>query len=144
MSTLLLMLSCFSLSALVNPAPTGDLAQIENAVQEFVTSADTRDVTRMDKILHKDFRVVANRLFGAEEVSLMDKNAYLNLLKEGKIGGDSRVIIIKSISIEGHNAVVQATLNGSALSFMTFIQLVKEVSGNWKVIGDMPHIVKAG
>ena len=144
MSTLLLMLSCFSLSAFVSPASTGDLEQIENAVQEFVASADTRDVARMDKILHQDFRVVANRLFGAEEVSLMDKSAYLNLLKEGKIGGDSRAITIKSISIEGHNAVVQATLNGSALSFMTFIQLVKEVSGNWKVIGDMPHIVKAG
>ena len=119
-----------------------DLEKISKAVHDFSSSADQRDIKNMDKILHKDYRAVVNRLFGSEEVSVMNKSLYLDLLKQEKIGGDSRSVEIQSIDVEENNAVVRATFTGKELIFTTFIQLVKDVEGNWLIISDLPRIEK--
>ena len=119
-----------------------DSEEISAAVKEFVKSADKQDVNSMDKIMHKEFRTVANRLFGAPEVSVINKSTYLAMMKEGKLGGDSRKVKIEEIEVIGNNAVVKATFTGKKLIFQTFVQLVKGSDGSWKVISDMPAIQK--
>jgi len=119
-----------------------DLQKISAAVHAFAESADKQDIPKMDEVLHAEFRAVVNRLFGSEEVAVMPKTAYLDLLKAGKIGGDSRTVQIQSIDLEGNNAMVRAVFTGKELVFTTYLQLVKEAAGNWKIISDMPTIEK--
>jgi len=115
---------------------------VVTAVEHFVENVDQRDIKGVDAVLHSNFRAIVNRLFGSEEVAIMDKSLYLDLLKQGKIGGDKREVIIESIHFEGNNALVKATFDGKELGFHTFIQLVQETSGDWKIISDMPNIEK--
>lgn len=142
MHAILLIISCLSMNVFTDITDFGDLKQISQTVQEFSASADIQSPTRMDAILHNDFRVVANQLFGSSEVSLIDKKSYLDLLKAGKVGGDTRQVIIHSITMEGNNAFVSASFTGNTLIFNTFIQLVKSDTGQWTIIGDMPTIKK--
>ncbi|MEM8528624.1 MAG: nuclear transport factor 2 family protein [Bacteroidota bacterium] len=122
------------------PPNNDQTAAVIEAVQTFAASADQRNIEQMDVIMHSNFRAIVNRLFGSEEVSIMDKALYLDLLAQGKIGGDEREVTIVSIHFEGHNALVKATLEGKKLRFTTFMQLVQASSGAWKVISDMPNI----
>ncbi|MEM9887118.1 MAG: nuclear transport factor 2 family protein [Bacteroidota bacterium] len=125
-----------------NPIKGDDTEAIIQAVELFSDSADKRNVKAMETIMHADFRAIVNRVFGSAEVSIMDKSLYLDLLKQGKLGGEEREVTIESIHLEGHNALVKATLEGKELRFITFMQLVKATSGEWKVISDMPNIEK--
>lgn len=140
MKSLILIFGLLAMSLNTNQADDKDRELITQAVKTFSLSADKRDSDQMNKILHKDFRAIVNRLFGSDELSTMDKSTYLDLLKQGKIGGDQREVKIQSIHVEANNAVVHAKLHGKALLFETFIQLVKDVEGNWTVISDMPVI----
>ena len=119
-----------------------DLAAIETAVHDFVRLGDQQNSQGLDRLLHPQFRAVVNRLFGAEEVSLMDKSVYLQLIKDKKIGGDKRDVYILSVDVVNKNATVKARFEGKALRFTTFLSLVKNVDGSWQVIGDMPDIEK--
>lgn len=119
-----------------------DKDKITAAVKAFVKSADQQDVEAMDKVMHKEYRTLANQLFGATELSVIGKSTYLDMMKAGKLGGDSRKVKIEDIQLIGKNAVVKATLKGSQLIFETFIQLVKDAEGEWKVISDLPKIEK--
>ena len=144
MKSLFLIMSVFftTNSSLNTAEEDTNMAAVIKAVEQFTKSADKRDVKQMDAIMHSNFRAIVNRLFGSEEVSIMDKALYLDLLKKGKIGGDNRKITVESIHFEGSNALVKATLEGEELIFYTFIQLVQETSGDWKIISDMPNIEK--
>lgn len=139
---MMLVLSIVLLSAFTLPETGKDLEKISEKVVQFSKSADQRQMKAMDAVLHPKFRAVVNRLFGSEEVSTMDKTVYLDLLKKGTIGGDDRKVTIHAINFEGNNAVVSATFEGQELVFKTFIQLVKDASGEWQVISDMPNIQK--
>lgn len=119
-----------------------DVAKIETAVRQFSTGGDRQDAVQLDKVLHPQFRAVVNRIFGAPDLSLMDKATYLQLMKDKKIGGDAREVTLLQTDVEGNIATVKAVLQGKALRFTTFISLVKLPSGEWQVVGDMPDIAK--
>ncbi|MEM1320089.1 MAG: nuclear transport factor 2 family protein [Bacteroidota bacterium] len=140
MKSILFALSILMTGAAGSTITGSDMEAISKAVTAFATHADNQDVPKMATVLHKDFRAVVNRLFGSEEVALMDKSLYLDLLKQGKIGGAKRTVRIHSIDIEENNAIVRATFQGEQMTFNTFIQLVKDVQGHWTIIGDMPRI----
>lgn len=116
--------------------------KVKQAVKAFAKSADSRDLEGMDAILAPEFRAALNRQFGGEEVSLMDKSAYMGMLKAGKIGGDKRKVEILSLDIVGNNAAVKARLTGSALRFTTFLTFIRNVEGSWKLVQDFPDIEK--
>lgn len=138
----LLSIASFCMAAFAGVLTGNDSDQVAAAVKTFVKSADKQDMERMDAILHQEYRTVVNRLFGSDKVSVMDKSTYLSMMKEGKIGGDKRKIEIKEIKIHGNNAMVEATFTGEKLVFETFLQLAKDVSGEWKVISDFPKIAQ--
>lgn len=125
--------------ALTNPNPAKAIIE---AVEAFVKSADTQNTTKMEKVLHNDFRVLGNRLFGSKTLSVTNKKDYIAMLAAKKIGGDDRTVIINSIDIQGANAYVNATFNGKKLTFNTYLLLVEDKDGSWKVLSDMPVISK--
>jgi len=136
-------MACLSMLSMYQE-PSTDLLEVSNAVHQFAKNADNHNVSGMQEILHEDFRAIVNQAFGSKEVQIMDKTSYIDLLKAKKIGGDQREVIILSIDLEDKNAIVKAKFAGTKLTFMTFIQLVKDVNGHWSVMSDMPKIDKVG
>ncbi len=122
--------------------PPNDIQKISEAVHAFSEGADNRDVKQLQNLLHENYRAIVNQAFGSKEVQFMDKTMYLDLLKKEAIGGDTRTVIILSIDMEDNNAIVKAKFTGQELTFTTFIQLIEDVDGEWRIISDMPVIQK--
>jgi hypothetical protein len=70
------------------------------------------------------------------------KEAYLKLMEEGKLGGDSRTVKILSIDITQNNAAAKVVLKGKALTFESYYQLVKNAAGQWQLLNDLPFAAK--
>lgn len=136
---ILLLISVWLCAFDVQP-PTDDLTAVSKAVHAFSQSADTKDLKKMETVLHDDFRAIVNQAFESEKVEFMDKSLYLQLLKDGKIGGSKRKVELLSIDMTVNTAIVKAKLSGEQLIFTTFIQVVKNAKGEWKVLSDMPQI----
>ena len=141
MKTLITILIMTMMINLTTHAQT-DKASIEQLVNQFANAGDQRDVARLKSLLHDDFRLVMNRLFGGETVDLLGKSAYLKMMEEGKIGGDTRTVKILSIDITQNNAVAKVALKGKALTFESYYQLIKNPSGQWQLINDLPFASK--
>jgi len=115
---------------------------VKTVVAQFVKAGDQRDTARLEVILHPHFRVVANQLMGTTSVNIIGRDQYLSLIREGKLGGDQRVITMLSVEVVGKNAAVHARLQGSALTIDTFYHLVQLPAGHWQVVQDLPFVVK--
>lgn len=115
---------------------------VENAVRQFVKAADQRLEVQVDQVLDENFRAVINRAFGSDELTLIPKTTYLEMLKQGKLGGDDREIEILLTDINGLNAMVKARLRGKAMVFTTYLSLVKNKDNRWLIVSDQPHVQK--
>ena len=115
------------------------MEQIQTLINTIVGAADSRNATTLEKHLHPEFRVVANR-FGGNDAKVLPKKVYLDLIKAGKIGGDQRSIAVESIEVKDHIAVAKATLTGSKAVFTSFYQFVKNAQNEWQLINDMPLV----
>lgn len=140
MKSLMLFFLTMCLGFALPAQESADLLAEERAVEQFSAAGDQRNAAQLEALLHTEFRTVVNRQFGSEEVSLMDKAVYLQLVKDEKIGGDEREVHLLNVEIVGNNATVQAVLLGKKLRFNSFFSLVKAADGNWQIIGDFPHI----
>ncbi|ELR71326.1 hypothetical protein C900_02941 [Fulvivirga imtechensis AK7] len=115
---------------------------VENVVRRFIHGADARDIRQVDAVLNVNFRAVINRLFGGEDLSIMTKDLYLDLLKNGKIGGDQRQIEFLMTDIVGNYAVVKAKFKGKELLFTNYILLIRTIDNEWLMVTDLPHVEK--
>lgn len=115
---------------------------VENAVKQFVQGADQRNTEQMANVLDDSFRAVVNRAFGGDELMLISKAAYLDMMDQGKLGGDTREIEILLVDITGNNALVKARLTGKTMVFTTYIALVKNKENRWLIVSDQPHVEK--
>lgn len=121
---------------------SSDEKMVSKIVHQFAASADKQDAVKMEKILDTQYRAVLNQLFGSKEVSVMDKTAYLQMIRDKKIGGDNRKVEILAIDITHNNAAVKARFTGTELNFQTYLFLAKDTHGQWKIVSDMPFIEK--
>jgi hypothetical protein len=126
----------------VSSIAQSDQVLIEQLVNQFAKAGDQRDVAKLKNLLHDDFRIAMNRLFGSEKVDLLIKSTYLKMMEDGKLGGDNRTVQILSVDITQNNAAVKVTLKGKALTFQSYYHLVKNVAGQWQLINDLPFASK--
>lgn len=115
--------------------------KIIQTVNTYIEAGDSRNVIQLDSVLHAQFRAVFNQLLGSNEVKIVSKELYMQLIEAGKLGGDSRSIEILSVDIVENNATVKVRLTGKTLTFESFYQLIK-VNGNWQLIQDLPFAQK--
>ena len=81
-------------------------AALKQRIEAFRDAGDTRDIEGIGKVLHKDFRLVAN--FGdATDGMVMDKAGYTGALAARKIGGVRRELSIVSLDVRGSRAAVR-------------------------------------
>lgn len=119
-----------------------DLTKIDEAIRAFAKAGDQQDVRILEKVLHPEYRAVVHRAFGSPDLSLMDKTLYLQLMRDKKIGGDTREVYVLQVDLTNNIATVNAVFQGKMLRFNTYISLLKLENGDWQIIGDMPDISK--
>lgn len=122
-------------------AQANDLEAIEQTIVAFMEASDASDATKLGSYLDDNYRIVMNRLFGSNEVSIMPKSIYLEKIKSKEFGGDDRSLTIHSITINGTTALAKASFKGKKMTFVSLLSLVKNDKGNWLLINDMPMIL---
>lgn len=117
-----------------------EMKKIEQTIHAFAKAGDLQDVDQLDKLLDKNYRIVMNRLFGSPDVSVMSKSLYLDKIKAKEFGGDKREIIINDLIINNTIASVKATFKGEKMTFISNLQLIQNIEGDWKLISDTPYL----
>ena len=113
---------------------------IQDTVLKFATAIEQNNESKLDDLLHKNFRVVANRYPTPDVTTILDKMTYLKLIAAKKIGGKAYEVDIRSINIEEHTATVVAKFTAQG-SFMNLtLLLVQSLEGDWEIITDMAII----
>lgn len=120
--------------------PIMEKENVENVVKQFVQGADQRMVEQVGSVLDDNFRAVVNRAFGNDQLMLIPKPVYLDMMRQGKVGGDSRTIEFLLTDITRNNALVKARLTGKATVFTTYISLVRNKENQWLIVSDQPHV----
>ncbi|MEP2670880.1 MAG: nuclear transport factor 2 family protein [Cyclobacteriaceae bacterium] len=116
--------------------------EVKNVITQFVQAADQQDAEQVASILHEDFRVVMNQLFGSNEVSTMSKSVYVQLIRDKKMGGEKRTIDFVSVDVVNQNASVKVLLKGKTMVFESLLHLIKTTDGKWQLINDLPFATK--
>lgn len=128
-----------SIAATAAPQSSDD-DNVRKCITLFSVYAGDRDISGMERVLHADFRVIANQLMGGDAVSLIDKQTYLQFLRDKKFGGEKRTVTIKSIDVMGNNASVKVVFEGEKAVFTSYMLLVKDKAGEWAIISDLPSV----
>jgi len=117
--------------------------QIEEAVTSIEKAAANRDTKQLTELLHKDYRVIANRFKGSENSVIISKETYLQMMKDKKIGGTSYDINFNDIKISGHTAIVDVLYSSEATSDMhKFLVLIQDENNEWKIVSDIPIVIE--
>jgi hypothetical protein len=131
------MLSCLTLSLF---AQSQTEQAVKSAVEQFSSAADQSDASRLDKLLHPEFRIAMNRMFGSEELVLMPKALYLEKIRSQEFGGQPRTLVITDVQVMGTTASVSAVFKGSAMNFHSYLTLVQDATGRWQIVQDVPVV----
>ncbi|SFS83735.1 protein of unknown function [Zhouia amylolytica] len=118
---------------------------MENQIKETVTSieeaAANRDAEQLTELLHRDYRVIANRFKGNENAVIISKDNYLQMMKDEKIGGTSYNINFNDVKISGHTAIVDVLYLLETTSDMhKFLVLIQDENNKWKIVSDIPIV----
>lgn len=122
-------------------AQNNEIEEVKKVIVQFALAGDYQDVAIMEEVLDPNFRVVMNRLFGADGVAVMDREAYVNKIRNKEFGGESREVTVSNVIINGYTASALVTFKGSKLTFVSTLSLVLNSNGKWKLIGDLPHVI---
>ena len=110
---------------------------IEQAITDFVKGGDNSDVALLDKVLHKDFRVTNNGFMGKPGVTIIDKEKYIQNIREGIFGGLPRKMVIEQIDESDTIALVKLRLESSENYFVSYNSLVLDTDNEWRLINNL-------
>lgn len=116
---------------------SADQKAVEMATKQFLEGADKSDVAALDAVMHTQYRVVLNRVFG-DAVTIMDKAAYLKMIADKKIGGVPRQSNILSVVVVENIAAVEVTTTSAKSDLHIFLHFIKEPDGQWRLVSDTP------
>jgi hypothetical protein len=111
--------------------------KINQAITNFVKGGDNSDTKLLDEVLHKEFRVTNNGFMGNPGVTIIDKEKYLENIKNGIFGGLPRKMIIESIDYSGNIALVKLRLESSENYFVSYNSLVLDTDNEWRIINNL-------
>ncbi|MEM6264098.1 MAG: nuclear transport factor 2 family protein [Bacteroidota bacterium] len=140
-SILFVLLAGLGLMSVKAQNSSSDEAAIKQVITSFSTEGDAQNVAALEPLLHDAYRVVFNRAFGTEETKVFNREQYLSMITQKKIGGDTRKVTFLQVDIHDHIATAKVELNGSKANFTSYFSLVKSPTGTWQLVGDMPIAV---
>lgn len=107
------------------------------AITDFVKGGDNSDVALLDKVLHKDFRVTNNGFMGKPGVTIIDKQKYIQNIRDGIFGGLPRKMEIEQIDESGTIALVKLRLESSENYFVSYNSFVLDTDNEWRLINNL-------
>ncbi|MFB9292730.1 nuclear transport factor 2 family protein [Persicitalea jodogahamensis] len=117
--------------------------EIKQAVAIFDQATARRDIETLKSVLHPDYRVTANRFRGTPGTTLITRETYLEMMKDGKIGGTKYEEEFRQISVTGHTAMVDVMLREIGVPAMhKYLFLVQNEKDDWQIISDLPIVIK--
>lgn len=119
-------------------AQTSAMKEVQSTVKTFMKAGDNNDIKAMDDLLDANYRVVMNRLFGSTEVSIMQREVYIQKVESKEFGGDKRVLTFSDLVVNGNTAMVNVEAKGAKSTTKSIIVLLKDEKGNWKLVSDTP------
>lgn len=139
-TTILFFTMIMALASIRSQASSTEEKDIRQTLINSAKAADQSDVDKLSTFLDDNYRIVMNRLFGSEEVMVVDKTTYLSKIESKEWGGDNRKVDIKSIQLNGNTAQANVHFVGEKMSFNTLISLIKDKNGDWKLVSELPTI----
>ena len=137
----MLAMSLMLLASSVCAQTSSEEKEVKKVIEKFFAAGDKQDATELDGLLDANYRVVMNQLFGSSDVMTMSKEAYLGKIRAKEFGGDTRRIDIHSIQVTGKLATADVSSKGGKMQMRSFLNLVQDAEGNWKLIEDMPTVL---
>lgn len=125
---------------LTNKAQNTDKSAIKATILAFSKAGDNNDADKLATCLDDNYRVVMNRLFGSDKVSVLTKEVYLEKIRSKAFGGDNRKVNIESIELTNSTAMAKVSLIGSKATFISLFTLIKNENNEWKLISDVPIV----
>ena len=116
--------------------------RIKQAIINFVKGGDTSDVSILDQVLHKDFRVANNGYMGTQGVTVLNKKDYLKKIRSGIFGGVPRKMKIEEINQTGIIANVKLRIESSKYDFISYNSLVLDSDNEWKIINNLAVVTE--
>ncbi|WP_010182086.1 nuclear transport factor 2 family protein [Aquimarina agarilytica] len=117
-----------------------DAEAIKSVITAFAKAGDSNDSAALTNYIADDFRIVMNRQFGSNKVSIVPKSVYLKKIKTKEWGGDHRVLTFQDIIVNGISATAKVVSKGKKSTFNSIFVLIKDKKGTWKIISDVPVI----
>jgi hypothetical protein len=107
-----------------------------DVIKQYALAADTQDARLLDEAFHENFQVIAHTKDG---VRVLDKKSYLNLIREGKIGGSPRKLEILESSHDSKIGTAKLILRGPQALFHDHLTLLNE-NGYWSIVSNVTRV----
>ena len=128
------------LSVLGCNAQNTEIIKVKQTITAFSEAGDNNNADKLATHLDDNYRIVMNRLFGSESVSVMDKATFLEKIRTKEYGGDKRELTIENIVINGTTASAKVTFKGTKMTFVSILVLIQDQQDNWKLVSDTPIV----
>jgi Putative lumazine-binding len=117
-------------------------ASVQQTIQTFAQASDRRETSTLEAILHPAFRVVFTTKPGATPVTL-DRTQYLQMMRDGKIGGADRKVTLSTLSVAGDFAAGTAVMVRPDASFQGVYSLIEQ-GGRWLLLQEAVQMTAHG
>lgn len=134
--------ACLALSSVCavaqTAAPLAPLARettVASAMQlihHFARASDRRDTPALEALLHPSFRVVFNVKPGAAP-TVLDRAQYLQLARDGKIGGPDRNVTVANVNLAEGFATGTSRMVHEKATFQSVFSLIQS-DGQWLLL----------
>jgi len=120
---------------------TMDEKQVKETISAFAVATDARQTEEAARYLDENFRVVLYNFMNSGKVTVIPREQYLAMMKEGKVGGQKREVEFLLTDINHDAATVKVKLTSDVMEFTNYYSLLR-IAGTWKIVNDVPQIVK--
>jgi hypothetical protein len=107
-------------------------AAVQQTIRAFAQGSDSSQADALDSLLHSDFRVVFSMAPGGKPTTL-DRKQYLQMVRDGKVGGAQRQVALSSISVANGFAQGTALMDRPDASFQGVYSLIQR-DGQWLLL----------
>jgi Domain of unknown function (DUF4440) len=107
-------------------------ASATQLIHHFARASDRRDTPALEALLHPEFRVVFNVKPGAAP-KVLDRAQYLQMARDGKIGGPDRNVSVVNLSVTEGFATGTSRMVHEKATFQSVFSLIQS-DGQWLLL----------
>lgn len=111
--------------------------QIKAVIQTYADGGATRNIDQISTALSPEFRVVLNRFRGNSGTTTLSRDAYLEMMRTGKIGGATYQLEFTHVNVYKHTAEAEVWYRSEKSDMHNFFWLVQNEQNNWQLVSTM-------